>query len=165
MILKTRWLLSTLLIVMSTLVLANDEDLKIKSDVQDVNYQDNTMHFKGNVVVSQGVISILADDLLVETENGEGQKLIATGKPAQFTQLDAENGDLSANALQIEYFVDTQVLRLLGEAKFKQGGSEVQSSNIEFDLANKRVKADGNVESGGRVTTTIKTKKKNNEAQ
>lgn len=165
MTLKKRWLISSLLFVISAASFANDEDLKIKSDVQDVNYEKNTMHFKGNVIVTQGNISIIAEDLLVETENAEGQKLLAKGSPARFTQIDDVNGDLSAKALQIEYFVDRQILRLIGDAKFQQGGSEVQSGTIEFDLAKKRVKADGDVNSGGRVTTTIKTKKKTGDSQ
>lgn len=160
MTLKKLGLIASLLVVTSLNLFANDEDLKIKSDNQDVNYKDNTMYFKGNVVVSQGSISIQADDLVVESPKDQSQKLLATGNPALFTQVDDINGNLTAKAQQIEYFVDTQILRLVGNAKFKQAGSEVQSGTIEFDLAKKRVKADGDEATGGRVTTTIKTKKK-----
>ncbi|MBU2881924.1 lipopolysaccharide transport periplasmic protein LptA [Psychrosphaera sp. B3R10] len=154
--------IATILVALfSMAVSANSEDLKIKSDNQDLNYNNNTMYFKGNVVVSQGPISIKADELFVDTQDGTGEKLIAKGSPALFTQIDEENGNLTAKANEIEYFVTTQTLKLSGDAKFKQGGSEVQSGSIEFDLAKKRVKADGDASTGGRVTTTIKTKKKN----
>ena len=134
--------------------------MKINSDFQDLNYKNNTLHFYGNVLVSQGNISIKADDLFVETKDGVGQKLIAKGKPAEFKQNDLENGDLIATAKEIVYTVDRQVLNLNGDAKFQQGGSLVQSGNIEFDLKAQRVKADGDQATGGRVVTTIKTKKK-----
>jgi len=137
-----------------------DEDLNINSDFQDLNYKNNTLHFYGNVSVRQGNISIKADDLFVETKDGVGQKLIAKGKPASFSQLDAENGELKATANEIVYVVDRQVLTLNGEARFEQGGSLVQSGKIEFDLKAQRVKADGDQSTGGRVITTIKTKKK-----
>lgn len=153
--------IATILVALfSMAALANSEDLKIKSDNQDLNYNNNTMYFKGNVVVSQGPISIKADELFVDTQDGTGEKLIAKGNPALFTQIDKINGDLTAKANEIEYFVTSQTLKLSGDAKFKQGGSEVQSGSIEFDLAKKRVKADGDASTGGRVTTTIKTKKK-----
>lgn len=154
-------LVAILLLSTSSFVSANEEDLRIKSDNQDLNYNNNTMYFTGNVVVSQGNISITADELYVETQGGNGEKLIAKGTPALFTQIDAINGDLTAKANEIEYLVDIQILRLSGDARFKQAGSEVQSGSIEFDLAKKRVKADGDASTGGRVTTTIKTKKKN----
>ena len=136
-----------------------DEDLNIKSDFQDLNYKNNTLHFYGNVIVRQGAIAIFAEDLFVETKDGVGQKLIAKGAPASFSQQDDENGELKATANEIVYVVDVQLLTLSGEAKFEQGGSVVQSGNIEFDLKAQRVKADGDQSTGGRVITTIKTKK------
>ena len=152
-------LLATLLCSMN-LFAAPDEDLKVDSDFQDLNYKNNTLHFYGNVVVSQGTITIKADDLFVETEDGVGQKLIAKGEPAAFEQTNADSGTLSATANEIIYIVDLQVLKLNGDAQFKQGGSLVQSGTIEFDLKAQRVKADGDESTGGRVVTTIKTKKK-----
>jgi len=154
-------LLAAIALGFSNLSLANeDSDLKIKSSVQDLNYKNNTMYFAGEVIVSQGSISINADELFVETKDGAGDKLVAKGKPAKFIQKDATNGDLTAKADVVEYYVESQILKLLGNAHFQQGGSEVKSGNIEFDLAAQRVKADGDEATGGRVTTTIKTKKK-----
>jgi len=155
---KTALLLSVTLFSLNTFA-NSEEDLKVNSDFQDLNYKNNTLHFYGNVLVSQGNISIKADDLFVETQDGVGQKLIAKGKPAEFKQTGVENGDLIATATEIVYTVDLQVLKLNGEAKFQQGGSLVESGNIEFDLKAQRVKADGDQATGGRVITTIKTKK------
>ena len=144
----------------TTFVSASTVDvLKIDSENQDINYKDNTIYFSGNVVVTQGLISIHADELIVETQDGAAEKLIAKGKPASFIQKNEVNGVLKASAIEIIYLVEGKILKLNGEAKFEQGGSVVQSGNIEFDLKAQRVKADGDESSGGRVTTTIKTKK------
>jgi lipopolysaccharide export system protein LptA len=95
----------------------------------------------------------------VVTEDGNGEKLVAKGTPATFKQTDEEQGELVAKADEIIYLVEAQILQLNGNARFEQGGSLVQSGTIEFDLAAQRVKADGDQSTGGRVTTTLKTKK------
>jgi lipopolysaccharide export system protein LptA len=140
-------------------VAAEQDDLLINADNQDLDYKNNTLHFTGNVVVTQGAISIIANELFVVTEDGNGEKLVAKGTPATFKQTDEEQGELVAKADEIIYLVEAQILQLNGNARFEQGGSLVQSGTIEFDLAAQRVKADGDQSTGGRVTTTLKTKK------
>lgn len=131
------------------------EDLQIDADNQEVDYKNNTLHFTGNVVVTQGNISIAADELFVVTEDGKGEKLVAKGVPAVFRQEDDAQGALIAKADEIIYLVESQILQLNGNARFEQGGSLVESGSIEFDLTAQKVKAEG-----GRVSTTLKTKKK-----
>lgn len=137
----------------------NNEELIINADNQDLDYQNNTLHFNGNVVVTQHNITMKAKELFVSTENGNGDKLVATGTPATFTQTFEDDDELIAKANKITYIVDKQILKLNGNATFEQGGSVVRSGTIEFDLSAKLVKADGDQSTGGRVTTTLKTKK------
>lgn len=141
---------------------AINDDLQIKSEEQDLNFKKNTMYFKGNVLINQGNMKIAADELYVITKDGVGEKLIAKGKPATFTQLNPEGDDLEANANEVIYLVNDRILELKGSAKYRQGGSFVDSANgnITFDLVRQRVKAVGDTENGGRVTTTIKIKPK-----
>ncbi len=139
---------------------ANDDDLIIDSENQDLDYKNNTMYFSGNVSIKQGNLSIKADELFVITKDGVGEKLIAKGRPALFSQQDPNNDALKAQALEVIYLINERILQLNGNAKYQQGASIVESGNIEFDLAAQRVKADGGEATGGRVTTTIKTKKK-----
>ncbi|GAB2998415.1 lipopolysaccharide transport periplasmic protein LptA [Psychrosphaera aestuarii] len=137
---------------------AND-DLIIDSKNQDLDYKNNTMYFSGNVKIQQGTLTITADELYVITKDGVGEKLIAKGKPARFLQNDPNNEALEATALEVVYMINERILELNGQAKYKQGSSIVESGNIVFDLNAQRVKADGDKSTGGRVTTTIKTKK------
>lgn len=140
------------------------EELTIDAKEQDLNFKKNTMFFKGNVLINQGTMKISADELYVITKDGAAEKLIAKGSPATFTQQNSEGEDLEANAAEVIYLVNERILELKGSAKYRQGGSVVDSANgnITFDLENKRVKAVGGTENDGRVTTTIKIKPKTN---
>lgn len=145
----------------STTLTANENnDLLIDADNQDLDYNNNTLRFMGNVIVRQGKITIEADELFVITNNGNSDKLIATGNLAIFSQLQENGETLQAKAKEITYLVEAQQLNLKGSASFQQGGSVVNSETIEFDLANKRVKADGGNKQNGRVSTRLKAKQK-----
>lgn len=136
-----------------------DDELSIDSATQNLDFKKDTLYFAGNVTVTKGAMTIQADELFVKTKDGVGEKLTAKGSPASFSQNDKLNGKLTATAEQVIYLVQEQKLKLIGNAKFQQGSSEVVSGNIEFDLNAQKVKADGDQSTRGRVTTTIKTKK------
>ena len=151
--------LLVLLSINITTALAESEDLIVNSDNQDLNYKDKTLHFSGKVTVKQGNIFIEADELFVETTNeGNSEKLIAKGSPAIFKQKGENDQDISSQATEIVYFVEKQILKLNGKAVFQQGGSQVTSDTIEFDLKAQRVKAEGDKAQDGRFTTRLKTK-------
>ena len=136
------------------------DELLIDSAHQDLNYKERTLYFSGNVTVTQGNLSITAEELFVETsEDGTSEKLIAKGSPAMFKQKGLNSQDVSSRASEIIYLVEQKILKLNGNAVFQQGGSEVSSDTIEFDLTAQRVKAEGDKEQGGRVTTRLKIKK------
>ncbi|NVK25781.1 MAG: lipopolysaccharide transport periplasmic protein LptA [Gammaproteobacteria bacterium] len=138
---------------------SSSEDLIVNSDNQDLNYKDKTLHFSGKVTVQQGNISIFADELFVETtDEGNSEKLIAKGSPALFKQQGEAEQNISSEAIEIIYLVEQQILTLNGKALFIQGSSQVSSDTIEFDLKAQRVKAEGNKNQEGRVTTRLKTK-------
>lgn len=151
---------------LSQLAFANESEpdyLEIDSAHQNFNYKANTIYFSGNVVVKQGQISIKADELFAETSNDDNtEKLIAKGKPATFSQIGAENGNITAQADEIEYLVEEQTLKLIGNATFKQGGSTVSSASIVFDLKAQQVIADSGDGTNERVLTRLKTKTSNN---
>ena len=133
------------------------EDLRINADNQDLDYKNNTIHFMGNVEVEQGDMTITANELYVISATETGQKLIAKGEPAYFSQQKPNEEKITAEAEEITYLVDSRILKLKGKAKFHQGGSMMESNQIEFNLNESRVKADGDKATGGRVTTIIKT--------
>lgn len=137
-----------------------EEDLLIDAAHQDMNYKERTLHFSGNVVVRKGNIAIFADELFVETnDQGDSEKLIALGKLAKFSQQGEGSLNISSQAKQITYQVQTEVLTFTGDATLTQGGSEVTGDSIVFDLIAQRVQAEGDKEQNGRVTTRLKVKK------
>jgi len=134
-------------------------ELIIDAADQDLNYKEKTLYFSGSVTVVQGNLSISADELFVETnDDGTSSKLIAKGSPAKFEQKGENNQQISSQANEIIYLVEQKILKLEGKAVFKQGASEVISDSVEFDLQAQRVKASGDKEQGGRVTTRLKVK-------
>lgn len=156
---KTLQIIFICLLSISSAIANESQDLVVDSVNQDLNYKDKTLYFSGNVVVTQGNITIKAEELFVETnEEGDSEKLIAKGSPAIFSQQGNENEMVSSQAFTITYLVEKRVLTLSGEAEFQQGGAKVSSESIVFDLIAQRVKAKGNENDNGRVTTRLKTK-------
>lgn len=156
---KKLTVITAIFFLFSAITSASD-DLIINADNQDLDYRNNTLHFSGNVIVQQGNLTIKADELFAMTNaEGASEKLIAKGMPAVFSQKQNNTEELSAQASEVTYLVEAQILKLSGNAKFQQGGSVVESTKIEFDLKAQRVKAGDDETNSGRVTTRLKTKK------
>ncbi len=147
---------------MSDEVAASD-DLVIDAENSDLDTKNNVLHYWGNVTVKLGTLSIKADDLMIYLKDGIGEKLVAKGQPAIFSRsadADSKIDAVDASANEVEFTFEDEVLSFIGDAQFKQGITEMSGDLIEFDLIAERVKAAGNQQEGGRVRTTIRTKKK-----
>lgn len=157
---KSLFYILTVITFLFSFALSASDDLLIDADNQDLDYKNNTLYFSGNVIVKQGSLTIKADELFAVTnEDGASEKLIAKGKPAFFSQKQLNAEALTAEAFEVTYLVEAQILKLVGNAKFQQGGSVVESATIEFDLKAQRVKAQRGKDENSRVTTRLKTKK------
>lgn len=129
----------------------------------------NKVHvFDGNVILTQGTLTIRGDKVVV-TQDGEGfQKGVATagaGSLARFRQKrEGKNEYVEGEAERIEYDNKTDKTKLFNRAWVKSAGDEVRGQYIEYDgytenyLVNNASNPTGNGGNGSRVTATIQPK-------
>lgn len=159
-----------LLICQGVIAGEKDFDLPIKVDSQS-NFFDGktkTSIFRTDVKIRQGSLEILADEVEVTAEQGEGREVfIARGSPARYSQQLDDGSNISAAGDEIRYEVSNRTLTLTGSAELKQDGSQVASDSIVFNMESEQLIAQGDESKQGGVTTIFQTdslrKKNDNE--
>lgn len=160
---KSNFLLAFLLGMLAFSSLAKDSDfsqaVSVSSDNFDGSIEDKKLVYLGNVVVSQGSLSIKADRLEVDRSAGEGKEVfIATGQPAEYSQLLDGDKPIRAMANEIRYDFATRILTLTGKAEINQSGSLVRGAMIKYDLAKQSLNGIG--KDNERVSTIFTPEKK-----
>lgn len=161
---KSNFFLAFLLCMLAFSSLAKDSDfaqaVSVSSDNFGGSIEDKKLVYMGNVVVTQGSLSIKADKLEVDRSAGEGKEVfIATGQPAEYSQLLDGDKPIQAMANEIRYDFATRILTLTGKAEINQSGSLVRSAMIQYDLAKQSLKASSGKDNE-RVSTIFTPEKK-----
>ncbi|MCL2914441.1 lipopolysaccharide transport periplasmic protein LptA [Shewanella corallii] len=156
---QTNRLIAALLCTLSLGAVAATDDLTkevhIAARSQEADIKNKRVVYNGPVVVTQGSIKILADELSASQGDGE-TILIATGKPATYTQTLDNDRPATASANEIRYNISKRVLTLVGAAEIEQDGSKVTAPRIVYDIQLQQMKAEGNQSPDDRVHTVIK---------
>ncbi|PKG79804.1 lipopolysaccharide transport periplasmic protein LptA [Shewanella sp. Actino-trap-3] len=153
-------LLSSMLCLLSLPATAKQGDLKQELKIvavsQFADIKNNQIIFNGPVKIVQGSININADELRAFTpENSTSKKLIATGKPATFSQ-ELDDGQIgTASADEISYDLATTTLTLTGNAKLNQSGSQVTGNRIKYNINAQELIAESSGTGQDRVITII----------
>lgn len=155
---KHNLLIAVLLSITSLSATAKQNDLmqevKISAASQEADIKNNQMIFNGPVEVTQGSIKILADELRASSKEGSGGKiLIATGKPATYTQVMEDGRPATASADEIRYELSNRTLTLIGHATLEQDGSQVKGDKIRYNIAEQQLIAES--KGNERVITII----------
>ena len=165
---QTNRLIAALLCTLSLGAVAATDDLTqevhIAARSQSADIKNKRVVYNGPVVVTQGSIKILADELSASQGDGE-TILIATGKPATYTQMLDNNRPATASANEIRYNISKRVLTLMGDAEIEQDGSKVTAPRIVYDIQLQQMKAEGNKNPDDRVHTVIKPENFQNEVK
>ena len=95
--------------------------------------------FEGNVVLTKGTITVLADRLVVRQDAEGYQFSTATGRPVRFKQRqDPKEGEsegkwVDGEALRVEIDDRNQKIELFDNARVNRGGDEVTGTYIFVD--------------------------------
>lgn len=114
-----------------------NQPVNIESDQVNVDDRNKVHIFEGNVVLTQGTLTIKGDKLVV-TQDAEGfEKGVATAngnRLATFRQKrEGANTWIEGEAERIEYDSHTERARLYQRAHVKSGGNEVRGHYVEYD--------------------------------
>jgi len=127
--------------------------------------------YRGNVIVKQGSLLLRGDMVTVITlynsdmsgENQTHNAIEAIGKPALFHQHDSSGRiTVKAEAKKLDYFIESGIIRLQGNASIDQAGYIVSGDRIEYSTHMRSIEAKTNPENTNtRVRTVIKPKSSN----
>jgi lipopolysaccharide export system protein LptA len=119
--------------------------VQVTADQLAVNNADGTAVFSGNVVVTQGKMTLAAGEVKVTygTEQNDIETLVASGGVTVVNLGDA------AEAQEAVYTIDSGVIVLSGDVLLTQGGSAMAGQKLTINLK------DGTGVMEGRVTTTF----------
>jgi len=116
--------------------------------------------YSGNVIIIQGSMEILADEITVHGARGTTNKVVAVGNPVKFKQQPDGNQNLiRGEAKRFEYRVTRDILILTNNATLWQGGNTFSSNQIVYDSKRSIVKAGDKRSGSKRVKITLKPSK------
>lgn len=142
----------------------------IVSDSLRIDDKKGISHFKGRVRFQQGSLVIQADSIRTKANNGNIDQVTIKGSPIKMKQTSAGKEPISATAKKIEYFADTEMVHLYGDARLQQGSQQFRGEHIKYNSRSQQVIANGapkatNSNGQGRVKAVIMPKSKNQSHQ
>ena len=114
---------------------------EIYADRVNIDQQQETSRYLGNVEFNQGSVRITGDDVLLVTPGGELQRIDIRGAPATYREIDDSGMELRARAEKIFYDNDAAMIRLEGDAHLCRGGEYFSSVFIEYNTQTRAVNA------------------------
>ena len=150
------------------------QPIKISADnAQSISNLGQTI-YRGNVIVKQGSLLLRGDMVTVinlynsdmsEEDQKQHSAIEAIGKPALFHQHDSSGRvTVKAEAKKLDYFIESGIIRLQGNASIDQAGYIVTGDRIEYSTHMRSIKAKTNPENTNtRVHTLIKPKSSNDD--
>jgi lipopolysaccharide export system protein LptA len=121
-----------------------EKPISFTSDDGEVNYEKRTGVLKGNVVITQGTLTIRADRIDFKQNPDNSLSATAVGKPLAFRQKrDDTDGYYEGWAQRAEYDGAKEQLELFDNAILKRGDDEIRSNYISYNSATEQFKAEG----------------------
>lgn len=140
-------LLSTLLLLPLPLIAqtpqADDsrQPITIDADRAELDEKQQIGHYTGNVIITQGGITITADTVTVHTRNNELDNIEADGAPVRYAQRRTGEEDIQGNSRRLEYDADTRIVVLITDAELWQGKNHFRGERIQYDTQSRKVVA------------------------
>lgn len=99
--------------------------------------------YRGNVVLTQGNLTIHADEATFKLIDGELDNIIATGNPVKIKDLPQLNEPwIFGEGLILSYFPKKELLVLEKNAKVEQKQDVVNANKITYDLNTRTINAE-----------------------
>jgi lipopolysaccharide export system protein LptA len=121
-----------------------EKPINWSADTGDVNYQSKVGNLSGNVVITQGTLTIRADKMVFRQNPDNSLSVTAYGNPVSFRQKrDKVDEYYEGFAQRVEYDGPKQLVELFDRALLKRGADEIRSNYISYNTATEYFKAEG----------------------
>ena len=126
--------------------------IEIESDTAVLNDQKGVASYSGNVIITQGLSRLEANQISVIAVDKKIVSIDAVGSPAHFVQQDsAEASAIHGYGDNIVYTASNAILKLIKNAILTKDNNSFSGEMIEYDIVKKAIKAKGNETMGTRV--------------
>jgi len=121
-----------------------EQPINYSANTGDVNYQTKVGALSGNVVITQGTLTIRADKITFRQNADNSMSATAIGNPVAFRQKrDGVDEYYEGYAQRAEYDGSKQLLELFDRALLKRGQDEIRSNYISYNSGTEVFKAEG----------------------
>src|SRR5271170_7480987 len=125
-----------------------DKPINYQADTGDVNYQTKIGTLQGNVVLTQGTLTIRADKIVFHQNPDNSVSATAYGNPITFREKrDSVDEYYEGVAQRAEYDGQKRFLELFDRALLRQGTDEIRSNYISYNAETEYFKAEGRADS------------------
>ncbi len=133
------------------------QPVHISANSLDAQEKKGISIYKGNVIVTQGSLTLKGDKILVKHPNNQLQTVKSTGQPASFKRFSqTDQSWLKGKANMIDYDALNKTVLLVGNAQVEQPGQHIiKGPKLFYDMINKTLKAQGTEQEKGRVSVTF----------
>ena len=145
-----------------------EQPFHIQADGAEIDESTGISVYRGRVNIDQGSMKLLADEIEIHTHNSEVIQIIArmhdgNDNLAHYQQLPDENEELiTAEAREINYFIQEERLHLIGKARLYQSPNSFEGELLHYDLQRGVVNLKGRESSDdgdGRINLILSPKK------
>jgi lipopolysaccharide export system protein LptA len=126
------------------------QPINYSADTGDVNYQTKIGNLAGNVVITQGTMTIRADRIKFKQNPDNSVSATAYGNPITFRQKrDGVDEYFEGYAQRAEYDGEKELLELFDRALLKRGQDEIRSNYISYNTRTELFRAEGRPDAPG----------------
>jgi lipopolysaccharide export system protein LptA len=120
------------------------QPVNFNADSGEVNYQTKVGNLSGNVVITQGTMTIRADRITFTQNADNSISATAWGNPITFRQKrDGVDEYFEGFAQRAEYDGEKEQLELFDRALLKRGQDEIRSNYISYNTRSEQFRAEG----------------------
>jgi lipopolysaccharide export system protein LptA len=146
----------------------SQEPLELKASSADINQSEHKGTYTNGVEFDQGTTHIRADRAITKTdENNKLTTAIIYGnKNSQahyWSQMEKDKPDLHAYADIIEYSPDKKIIKLIGNAKIKQGENLFTAPKISYDIQKRHIISSKMANNSDKTVIIFHPPRKNND--
>ncbi|WP_019556898.1 lipopolysaccharide transport periplasmic protein LptA [Thiomicrorhabdus arctica] len=134
-----------------------EQPVHISANSLDAQEKSGISIYKGNVIVTQGSLTLKGDEIIVKHPNNLLKTVKATGQPARFKRFSqTDQSWLKGKANMIEYDALNKTVLLVGSAQVEQPGQHlIKGPKLFYDMTNQTLKAQSTEQEKGRISVTF----------
>ena len=137
--------LAVSLLATATAVVAQTpaERITAKADRLELDQLTGVQQLTGNVLITQGDISIEGDNIKVATRNGAISRIFGSGNPIKFQQMLANGEVVTTESSEIDYLTSSWTLVFRGNVVLQRSEWQLGGHVVEYNIRNRNFSARG----------------------